>query len=209
MSHKKHGHHRHERAKKRPRDARQALFRLARKLEPEPGHAFQVRKNAERLFAALAPIHGLKAAEWPLLEAAAVLHDIGQRDGFKGHHKRSRDMILAREWPGLETRGRAIVACVARYHRKGLPKPDHKVYETLPAPDQALVARMAALLRIADGLDRAHRASVCGIRAEITPGQVVLHVAQRHESPADLHGALRKADLFEQVYATKIDIIAA
>jgi exopolyphosphatase/guanosine-5'-triphosphate,3'-diphosphate pyrophosphatase len=126
--------------KHRPRaKSRKSLSQLARLIDPEPEHCFQVRRNAERLFAALATLHGLGEDAWRLLEAAALFHDIGHRRGFQGHHKHSRDMILEQEWPGLDERARLIVACVARYHRKSGPKPGHKHYNDLESGDQLLV----------------------------------------------------------------------
>lgn len=187
---------------------RMALFRLAREIDPEPEHCFQVRKNAERLFAALAPLHGLGGREWALLEAAALLHDIGHRRGFQKHHKHSRDMILERQWPGLTARGRLIVACAARYHRKSGPKPGHRYFCELSEKDQGLVRALSAILRIADGLDRAHRASVAAIRAEIGVNAVSLYVTQRVESPEDIAGGLRKADQFEEVFGRRLCIAA-
>ena len=192
----------------RNRDPRRAIFRLARQLDPEPGHCFQVRKNAERLFAGLGEALGLAPGDWPLLEAAALLHDIGHRRGFAGHHKHSRDMILARRWPGLGVRTRRIVACVARYHRKAEPEPGHAQFRDLSAPDQLLVTRLAAILRIADGLDRAHRASVRGIRVEADAEGVTLHIDQRWAEPVDLAGGARKAGLLEAAFGRAVRIVA-
>lgn len=185
-----------------------ALFRLARELNPEPGHAFQVRKNAVRLFDALAPLHGLPADALLLLEAAALLHDVGQAVDVKDHHKHSRDLILARKWPGLDRRERAIVACVARYHRGKHPDPAHKVFRDLAKEDQQLVRQLAGLVRVADGLDRGHAASVKAIRASITDEAVTLQVVQRSHAPLDLAGALRKAGLLEEMCARSIGVVS-
>lgn len=186
-----------------------ALFRLARELNPEPGHAFQVRKNAVRLFEALAPLHGLPADALRLLEAAALLHDIGQAVEVKDHHKHSRDLILSRRWPGLEERDRAIVACVARYHRGKHPDPSHKAFRELGKDDRQLVRQLAGLVRVADGLDRGHAASVKAIRAVITPDAVTLQVVQRNHAPLDLVGALRKAGLLVEVFGRSIGVVSA
>jgi len=199
--------HRHKRHHAPRRTPKQALFRLARKRNPEPEHAFQVRKNAERLFAALAPLHGLGDAAWHLLETSSLLHDIGTRHGMRRHHKRSRDMILAQEWPGLSKDDRAIVACVARYHRKGLPHPGHRVYRDLTPEQQQMVRQLAGLLRVADGLDRTHHAAVCAIQGEHDAHRVILRVGLRRDSPEDIRGALAKADLFEQEFARTLEIV--
>lgn len=198
---------RHKRRAAPRRSPRQALFRLARKRNLEPEHAFQVRKNAERLFAVLAPLHGLTADAWKLLEVAALLHDIGMREGVRRHHKHSRDRILAQDWPGLDSEERAVVACVARYHRKGLPQSKHRIYGELSSDQQELVRQLAGILRIADGLDRAHRAAVCAIQGECDDARVLLRVGLRRESPEDIAGALRKAELFTQEFGRTLEIV--
>lgn len=199
----------HRRHARRPRTPRQCLFRLARKLNPEPGHAFQVRKNAALLFEAMEPLHGLKTESWCLLEAAALLHDIGTRKGMRRHHKRSRDMILARDWPGLTKDDRAMVACVARYHRRGLPQPHHRVYADLNTSQRTQVDWLAGMLRVADGLDRAHKASVRRIAATWDDQQLVLNITLRWESPEDILGALRKSDLLALVTDRVVAVQAA
>jgi len=184
-----------------------ALRALARAEDPEPQHAFQVCRNARRIFDATQPIHGMGAPEWRLLKAAALLHDIGHRRGFKRHHKHSRDMILALDLPGMDARERGMVACVARYHRKTHPQPGHRVYSEFPSADQHLICKLAALLRIADGLDRAHLASVRAIHAQIDPAEVRLLVTQDKSSDLDIWGAARKAALFEEVYQRRIAVL--
>lgn len=183
-----------------------AVARLARALDPEPQHCFQVRANAAQLFLALAPLHGLGPEAWRLLEAAALLHDIGHRRGYARHHKHSRDMILALDLPGFLPEERELIAQIARYHRRSAPKLRHRRFATLAKEKQVLVSALAALLRLADGLDRAHTASVAGVSAEITPSEVVLHVTQRRACPADLAGALRKAALFESHFVRRLRV---
>lgn len=182
------------------------LFREARALNPDPPHAFQVRRNARRLFLALHRLHKLGDPEWKLLEAGALLHDIGQRVDYRSHHKHSRDLILSRPWPGLSEEERAIVACLARYHRKRFPRPDDKVYRDLSPTMQQVVQKLGGILRIADGLDRAHAASVRAIGAQVTPGAVHLLVVQRTQRPADLLAAMKKSDLFSRAFDATLEI---
>lgn len=192
----------------RENDESAALRRLARRIDPEPEHAFQVRRNALALFDALEPLHGLHSRDRAILEAAALLHDIGYARGAAGHHKTSRDMILAMDIPGLDGEERMMAAATARYHRKGHPQPSHKVYRDLPEPNRERVRRLAALLRIGDGLDRAHAASVSGIEAAIGPDAVEIRVRQRRPGDLDIWGANRKRELFEEVFGRPVRILA-
>lgn len=184
----------------------EAIRALARALDPDPEHAFQVSRLALELFEQLESLHGLPPTARRLLEAAALLHDTGFSAEMRGHHKHSLDIIRSAELPGFSRRERDIVACVARYHRKAEPSPDHPVFRDLDEQGRAVVTRLAALLRIADGLDRAHQASVREVRVRQRDECVEITVLQNHPSPADLEGAARKQGLFESVFQTQVKV---
>lgn len=197
--------------KKTPREKSKGLAgieKLARKLDPEPPHVFQVRKNAELLFDATRPLHKRGKRDRRLLAAAALLHDIGHTIDEASHHKHSRDLIVQTDLPGMSKRERNVVACIARYHRKAHPDPRHAVYKDLKKSDQKRVSELAGLLRIADGLDRAHAASCKRINATLSGNVVLLHVEQRRPSPVDVWGAQRKRDLFEEAFGVRVVIEA-
>lgn len=184
-----------------------ALRSLARRLDPASAHALQVRRNALDLFDALGPIHGLTGRDRAILEAAALLHDIGYTKGPVGHHKTARDMILAMDIPGLDEEERTLAALTARYHRKSHPRPEHKLYRDLPHGDQDRVRRLAAILRMGDGLDRAHEASVSAIEAAITSDVIEIRVRQRKPIELDIWGANRKRELAEEVFGRAVRIV--
>jgi len=183
-----------------------AIRRLAREVDPEPAHAFQVCRLAQIFFDRTKEIHGLDRDARRLITAAALLHDIGHTISVQGHHKHARDLILDYDLNGFTDRERSIVACVARYHRKAHPRPGHKVFADLVHDDQTLVTRLAALLRIADGLDRAHDAAVRDIRVKQTNDAVVIHAALRRPSPTDIWGGQRKCGLFQEAFGIGIEI---
>jgi exopolyphosphatase / guanosine-5'-triphosphate,3'-diphosphate pyrophosphatase len=174
--------------------------------DPDPEHSEQVARNARDLFELLQDLHGLGGKEWPLLHLAALLHDTGLRLNPESHHKASRDVIMQAPLEGLSPGKRMMVACIARYHRKALPDKKHKIYRDLSAKQRIVVGKLAALLRVADGLDRSHAGSVAGMAVEIIPDAVLLKVKQRFASPIDLDAAQRKADLFERVYGLPLQI---
>ncbi len=178
---------------------------FARIFESEMGHFRQVALLAEKLFGAFEPLHGLgeEACEW--LCCAAWMHDVGVTVDSRGHHKHSLRLILDAPLPEFTPREKRIVANIARYHRKALPKPTHEAYAALARDDQVTVCRMAALIRIADGLDRAHMEHVTDVAAS----QLAANAWQlAFSGPGDMElahwGAERKADLFEVVYGVSL-----
>ena len=182
---------------------------LAETHDPDPAHAFQVSKNSLVLFDALRGLHGLGDRERVLLHAAALMHDTGYENRPFQHHKGSRDLILASALEGFSPKERVIIACVARYHRKAGPAPSHKVYCDLDEASRVVVNKLAALLRVADGLDRSHAESAESLKVMHARGTIRLKVRQRTPNPVDLATGTRKADLFEAVFGMKIEITGA
>lgn len=146
----------------------------ARRCKYERPHSEQVAKLSLSIFDQLAeagfapaPPGFFAPRTRVLLEAAAVLHDVGIAVAYRRHHKHSRDMIRLAELPGLDAREREIIAVIARYHRKSPPSLKHPEYRGLAPSERSLAAGLAGILRIADGLDRSHRRVVRSVRIEL------------------------------------------
>ncbi len=185
-----------------------AALRLCQDADPDPEHALQVCHNALALFDCLTDVHWLSKRERRLLALASLLHDTGWSNDPSRHYKGSRDFVLNADLDGVSNKDRNIVACVVRYHRKAHPKPTHKVFRNLPAKAQNVVVRLAAVLRIADGLDRTHAGAVEAVKMEREGMTVRLRIKQRIKSTADIWGALRKCRLFENVFGVNLEIVA-
>ena len=122
----------------------------------EPQHMRQVAKLAVLLFDKLTPLHRLCDEDRFLLEAAAIVHDVGFPQDEAKHHKRSFSLIMSHTFPGVTPLQQKIIALLARYHRKAEPKMKHKAFASLSDEERMRVEKLAAILRIADGLDRSH-----------------------------------------------------
>lgn len=179
---------------------------VARRYPAELSHMEQVSRLAAMLFDAFLPLHNMGTSERELLLCAALLHDIGISKGFAGHHKTSRRMILAADLAGLTAAERAIVAEVARYHRKAEPCEEHESFCSLKPKEQDVVRRLAAILRVADGLDRAHKNAVCEVHAAPGPskGAWTVWVDGKGDLAYAIQGAERKAGMFESVYDVRL-----
>ena len=171
--------------------------RLADATDPDRRHTAQVTKLALALFDKLMDLHGLAARERILLEITALLHDIGwSRTTDGGHHKHSRDMILEAELPGLTEDERTLCALIARYHNKAEPDASrHKGFAALKKKERALVSWLAAILRVADGLDCTHRCAVRIGECELGRKRLTISLAARGESAGEISGAEKKSSL--------------
>jgi exopolyphosphatase/guanosine-5'-triphosphate,3'-diphosphate pyrophosphatase len=175
-------------------------------------HVEHVRTLARMLFDQLAGPLGSNPDEWPVLEAASLLHDVGQLVSYRKHHKHSFQLISHAERLDLSAHDRALVALASRYHRKKGPSRKHPEFAALAPEDQAVVRRVSALLRVADGLDRGHTSNVDQVTAAILAEGLVIEVAPRIAG-ADLSlecwGAERKSDVLAKLLQRDVVIRAA
>lgn len=184
------------------------LEEFAQRHGSDMDHVRQVRDNAAALFDETAKMHKLGNEERFLLLGGALVHDVGYRKNPPRHHKVGRDIIMESGLQNFDDRELRIMACMARYHRRALPDRDHRVYRDLSEADQVLVEKLAALLRVADGLDRSHSRSVQALQVKRTKNSVRLLVKQRQNNPDDIEGAKRKSEWFEVLFGVQLEIIA-
>jgi exopolyphosphatase / guanosine-5'-triphosphate,3'-diphosphate pyrophosphatase len=140
---------------------------MGRRFHVEKDHAETVLVLAQQLFDQTKELHGLGGRARVLLEAAALLHDVGVAVNNDGHHKHSQYLIQSSELVGLSDEERQLVGMLARFHRKAPPGREHEDFMALRRRERTLVERLAALLRLADALDRQHAGVVRGVVVKI------------------------------------------
>lgn len=180
--------------------------RLAEASDYEEGHSRHVTALALELFDELRGAHGLDDEHRTLLHCAALLHDIGWTEGKRGHHKAAQRMILASLAGPFSERERAIVACVARYHRKATPKPSHEPYHCLSKADRGAVAVLGGVLKLADALDRRHVDAVEGVKAVVTAERIEVLCAASDSCFQEQAAADTKKDLLEQALGRSVSV---
>ncbi len=182
----------------------EAALELARRCRYEREHTHQVTRLALALFDELRDLHGLGPRERVWLHLAALLHDIGWIEGQKGHHKTALRII--REDPALplDARERNVVGSIARYHRKALPDEKHGHWNELSEADRPKVARLAAILRVADGLDRTHRSVVRGVTCRVEDARVTIRCTVAADAGPELAMADEKGDLLRNAFGRKL-----
>ena len=187
------------------REARlKELAMLAGEMDVDPAHSRKVTELALALFTELESVHGLSGEDRFILEAAGMLHDIGWVEGQEGHNRTSHRLIMEGDRLPLLDGERQLVAAVARYHRGRLPRDDDKEIRGLSGRQRDRVSRLAALLRIADGLDRDHEGTVKGITASVEGRTVTIEANGRSDLGAA--AALKKANLFQEVFGLKVAV---
>ena len=178
--------------------------KVAEKYQQLDRHTEQVTKLALEMFDQLERLHRMRSEDRFLLECAGVLHDIGWSAGTTSHHKNTLALILSDTDLPLTDWERQLIGAVARYHTRSIPKKKHAHYASLRESDRIKVGKLAALLRIADGLDAAHSSVVEAIDCVITKERLTIRLGTKGDAIAERREALKKGDLFRKIFALEL-----
>jgi exopolyphosphatase/guanosine-5'-triphosphate,3'-diphosphate pyrophosphatase len=191
---------------------RASVLRLVERMDEDPTHSAQVARLALELFDATADRHRLGDDSREVLEAAALLANVGLFVSHGGHHKHSYYVIRNSELlTGFTDREIELIALVARYHRKSAPRRKHPEFAALRRDDQRRVRVLAGLLRVAVGLDRDHGGRVASVTA--VPGvdgalSVVAAPADDRDLSLELYAARARSGLLAEALATPVEVVA-
>ena len=176
---------------------RESVLRIAEDYDEERPHVRRVTELALQLFDALGDLHCFGLYERDLLEAAGMLHNVGRFISRGAHHKhsyyviRSSDRLL-----GFAEREVELIALVARYQRKALPRLGHAEFAALNVADRARVQLLAGILRVAIALDRTRAGAVESLTAQVGESLVIrCAVSAGADATVELYTANQRSDL--------------
>ncbi|HSQ60248.1 MAG TPA: Ppx/GppA phosphatase family protein [Acidobacteriota bacterium] len=190
-----------------PEQTLAAAVNLARKYQADEKHGLHVAALARSLFQATRGEHRMGEREQLLLEVAAIVHDIGTFVASRGHHRHAYYLLVNSEVFGLSGADLEIVANLARYHRRGGPQSDHPAYASLPRQDRLTVNRLAAILRVADALDKSHTQRVGSPVFSIQDGELRIDAGPGDDLALERVALEAKGGLFEEVFGLKPVIV--
>jgi len=185
---------------------RSSVLGLARRCNWDEAHSRHVARLATDIFDGTSTLHALGPDEREMLEHAALLHDIGHHVAHESHHKHTGYLIQHGRLRGYDPEDVDALACLARYHRRGDPKLSHEPFASLSPDRQERVTKLAAILRIADGLDFSHTGTIKTVDVEVDQSRVRVDVTGTGDLQLELWGARRKRPLFEKVYNRRLEL---
>ena len=191
-------------AGQKQRTWRNSVLEFATSCHFDEGHSLQVARLSLEIFRALEGQFKFTDRDRSILEAAAILHDVGYFINYAGHHKHSYHLVRHADLFGFNPRERELIANVARYHRKSLPKKKHEQFMRLSDGDRTLVARLGGILRLADGLDRRRIGVVQAIDCQAGLKSFTVGLYGGDDLSVELFGARIKGDLFEEAFGLKL-----
>lgn len=186
------------------RSWRQSVLEFARSCHFDEPHSRHVAGMALAIFDSLTKEFRLKKTERKMLEAAAYLHDIGYFISYSSHHKHSYHLIRHADLFGFTPQEREMIAQIARYHRKSLPKKKHVEFLRMPEKDQQTVCRLGGILRLADGLDRRRSCLVEMVELVHSGDDYRMKLLGTEDISVEIFGGNAKKDLFEKAFGGNI-----
>ncbi|MBF0385603.1 MAG: HD domain-containing protein [Candidatus Omnitrophica bacterium] len=180
---------------------------ICRKFNVDLAHGHQVSKLADILFDNLKELLGLKKTENLYLILAAYLHDIGMFIYNRLHHKHSEYVINSLNFFRLNDEETKVIACVARYHRRGTPSEMHLLYQSLPSDKRILVQKLSAILRVANALDRSHKQKIKELEIKIIrTKEITLLITTDNNILLEKHEFNEKKESLEELLGCKLTL---
>ncbi|MEX0846919.1 MAG: Ppx/GppA phosphatase family protein [Ilumatobacteraceae bacterium] len=191
--------------------SRRSIAALAARCDDDPAHSAHVAGLALQLYDAMLAEHRLPPHCRDYLEAAALLANVGLVISHSKHHLHSYYVIRNSELTGLTDHEIEMIAQIARYHRKSSPKPSHGDFERLDADSRRTVRALAAILRVAIGLDRSHDGRVARVRVLHRDERLVIEAvaADERNIGLEVYSAHERCGLLDEVLGLRVDVMAA
>jgi len=184
---------------------RAAVAGLARRCGSDAAHSQQVARPRPQLVRPDRTLHELGDDDREMLEYAALLHDIGQHVSRKGHHRHAAYLVEYAQLRGFSPDEIEFLATLVRHHRRGEPKTSEPRFAALDKDRRDRVRKLAAVLRLADGLDRGRRGTVEQVDVQIGTDLVVLRLHAREDAELELWGVRRRRELFEKIFQRELE----
>lgn len=181
-------------------DILSSAHHMAQKYEYDTAHAKDVEKKALCIFDELDSLHGLGQRERFLLRLSATLHDIGKFISPTNHYIHSYNIIRASSLLGISLEEIEIIANVARYHSKQIPQWNHENFRKLSEKNRVIVAKLVAMIRLADSLDRSHRQKIKELKIELKEKEIIFRVDSTEDILLEEWTFETKAEFFKEVF---------
>ncbi len=187
------------------RDLISACRQIATRFKTDRKHSDWVEKAALKIFDATVKLHRLDRRHRLLLQAASILQDCGMYINMARHNVRSYYVIMSIEMIGLSADEREVVAYTARFHHEAKLDEDAH-YASLPEQEKIRIAKLAAILRLADALDSGHKQKITNIDLLPAEDELVIAATTAKDITLEQWSVSRKGRLFSEVYGVAVKI---
>ena len=165
-------------------------------------HIDALKQMATLIFDTMKKVHGLGKRERLLLQVAAILHDCGKYISFANGPSCSYDIIMASEIIGLTHLEREIIANTVLYNTWTLPDYE-EVADKLDHDSYITVAKLSAILRVSNAMDRSHKQKFKNVKAAVKGRELIITIETVDDIALEKALFNAKTAYFENVFSMK------
>ncbi|MCC8050396.1 MAG: hypothetical protein LIP10_07020 [Clostridiales bacterium] len=174
---------------------------ISKRYKASQAHNRNVGDIAVEIFDRMKKVHGLGQRERLLLQIAVILHSCGKFISLTDVSECAYNIILATEIIGLSHEERAIVAYTVKYNTSRFIYYDELETKTdLDEKEYMIVAKLTAILRIANSLDRTHQQKCGNLTVTLKEHELKISVASQADLSLERGAFEEKVDFFEEVF---------
>ena len=162
-----------------------------------------LEKIAMTIFDSMKKVHGLGRREGLLLRIATLLHDCGKYISLVNLGECSYNIIMSTEIIGLSHKEREIVANVVKYNHMDFNYGEVTGSGTIDRDAYLTIAKLTAILKIANGLDRSHKQKFKDVRAVLKERELIITVDDSVDITLEKGLFTRRSVFFEEVYSVR------
>lgn len=183
-----------------------STWELAHRYDVDQEHARNVAELCRQLFRQLRKEHELEDRYETLLYVAAALHETGGYINVSSMHKHSMYLIMNSTLFGLTADDLQLVAMVARYHRRSMPKTAHQPYASMDRYRRVIVSKLAAILRIAIALDASRSQRIRQIECRRVRNRIIISVPSVDDLSVEQIAVRRSRLFFETIFGLEVQL---
>ena len=186
---------------------RRSVLELAERCHYYADHAKQVVRLALAIFDQTREVHGLSDREREWLEYAGLLHDIGAHISFARHHRHSYYLVKNGDLRGFSPDEIEVIALIARYHRRGVPRKSHAEFARLDGRERRAVRALASILRVAESLDRSHSQVITGLELRLGEDDLLMQLKAASDAELEVWATNRHLEPFERLVGKPVKLV--
>lgn len=183
------------------------MRRLAKKYLSDSIHSARIEEYCNVLFQALYQFIGLDYSYNYLLRLAAIFHETGKFINIRKHNLCTYNLIRETDLFGLADDEKEILAAVLYYAFDGTLQEASPVYHSLTPRQKVITAKLTAIFRLADSLDKSHLGKISAIRAELREDEIVVHYTADADISLERWTYLKMAVDFAEVFGISTKLV--
>lgn len=182
---------------------------MAGKYLYDPTHSSAVEEFSSVLFHAVYKEIGLDFTYGYLLQLASILHEIGKFINIRKHNICTYNLIMETDLFGITDEEKEILANICYYSYGGILHASPAIYNHLSAEQKVITAKLVAIFRLADSLDKSHLGKISRIRTELADGLLKVYYHAESDIALERWTFMKTAVNFAEVFGISPKLIKA